>query len=106
MKNKLRVIVSALFLGTLVSFTTNNNPTIVISDVNNNLSNNQFELKDNTYFLNKSGIESLFVDVKSEKVSGKKINNINNKKESLEGTKYTLNFYEKCNSNQKKLSKG
>lgn len=96
------LLLPAIILSSM-SFSLFYTPTIELTNINASLDNNKFDLKDKTYLLNKSKFESLYVEISSSKIYGKQYNKVTEKKEKIVGTKYTLNFYEKCNIKDVKL---
>ena len=99
--------ISLLFICSLLifSFEFIEQPKVEIVNSNIQLSVNHIELKDGLYLINKKGNESLYVEVKSNKVSGKRLKEDEFQKVKVKGTKYTLNFIEKLNDTGKVLHK-
>ena len=70
---------------------------VEIVNSNIELNVNHIELKDGLYLINKKDYESLYVEVESKKVNGKRLNGTDFQKIKVKGIKYTLNFEEKLN---------
>ena len=78
---------------------------IQLTNSNIELNVNEFKLKKGTTLLNKSDFENLYVTIDIKRVNGKTIDSKTGQKIGTKGTKYNLNFYEKCNQKGTKLQK-
>jgi len=78
---------------------------IQLTNSNIVLNVNEFKLKKGTTLLNKSDFENLYVTIDIKRVNGKIIDSKTGQKIRIKGTKYNLNFYEKCNQKGTKLQK-
>ena len=78
---------------------------IQLTNSNIVLNVNEFKLKKGTTLLNKSDFENLYVTIDIKRVNGKTIDSKTGQKIGIKGTKYNLNFYEKCNQKGTKLQK-
>ena len=92
---------------TIIFFSFNSIEESKIQLINSNieLNINEFKLEKGTTLLKKSDFENLYVTVDTKRVNGKTINSKNGQKIKIKGTKYYLNFYEKCNEKGTKLQK-
>ena len=103
MKKNLKFLFASMFTIGLMSFSGIKTHTIELTNSGSELQNQNFELKNDTYLLNKGKFETLYVKVTSKDINGKIYNRKTSKKDKINGTKYILEFFEKCNVKGAKL---
>lgn len=89
----------------IFSFDTTNDLKVELVNSNIDLKVNNINLEKGVYFLNKMELESLYVEVDSKRINGKRMNENGYQKDKIKGTKYIFNFVERLNNNEKIIAR-